>query len=268
MSTVPSLLVPGQVARNVKNYIVSKAYSRNRGPIALFNDFDFRTGRTCAAAARKARNKRDEASSLDACLQSYPPTVSAYQAETSQLSVAKKSSIAGFYVPGGLPDVTSTLAASAVTNASTLAWSGTSAESSKVSRSSNVANLYTYSNMTASPDPVTISGSSAPRLGNTSVQALRTPAAITEITVETVYPSPHPREVVTSVVWVTPPSPSSTTGAFQPVATFAVPTCNGRYSSTVELDCDENCWGGECIVQVYRFWNPSPRWACRRCPSS
>ena len=73
MSTVPSLLVPGQVAQNVKTYIVSKAYSRNRGPLAIFNDFDFRTGTTCTVAARRIRNRRDAASSLDACLLSDPP---------------------------------------------------------------------------------------------------------------------------------------------------------------------------------------------------
>lgn len=83
-STVPSLLVPGQVPRRVKNYIVSKAYSRHRGPIAVFSNFDFRTGRQYAVGPPRWRIKRD-VSSVDVCLQSYPPIALTSQANCSYI---------------------------------------------------------------------------------------------------------------------------------------------------------------------------------------
>ncbi|KAF6225905.1 hypothetical protein HO133_009908 [Letharia lupina] len=132
MSTVPSLLVPGQVGQNVKDYIVSKVYSRNRGPLAVFNDFDFRTGAACAIAARKARNKREVTSSLDACLQSYPPTASTYQAEKPQTPASATSSRAWLGLVSVVPDVISTITRSAITDTSSLTPSGASDISNEV----------------------------------------------------------------------------------------------------------------------------------------
>lgn len=60
LSTVPSLLVPGQVARSVKVYIWQKAWQRNSGPKAVFNDFDFRTGQVCAVRRRRAKMRRQD----------------------------------------------------------------------------------------------------------------------------------------------------------------------------------------------------------------
>ena len=256
MSTVPSLLVPGQVAQNVKNYIVSKAYSRNRGPLAIFNDFDFRTGTTCAAAARRRRARRDTASSLDACLQSEPPTPSTYQTDGLQtFTTAGSSEIAtGLGSVGGLPSIPSMTETSVHTETSDPRSSRILG--SEVAQSAQAVDVRTTS----------LEGS---RGLLTSTPSPFNQAVTTEVVLQTTSLPPPSRETITSVVWVSPPSSSSSTvGVSQPIVTPMIRSCVSRYTSTYEPKCTENCWGGKCAVFTNPFGNSQPWWTCEDCPTN
>ena len=255
MSTVPSLLVPGQVAQNVKNYIVSKAYSRNRGPLAIFNDFDFRTGTTCAVAARKRRIRRVAVSSLDACLQSEPPTASTITDGLQTLETTSSPEVTtGLGSVGWLPDVASMTTSSVLTDKSVL-------------RSSSILG----SEVTQSAQAVD-SGTTSPEGSHgllTSTPSPYNQAVTTEVILQTTSLPPRSRETVTSVVWVSPASsPSSVAGVSQPIETSIIRSCISRYTSTYEPECMENCWGGKCAVFTNPFGNSQPWWTCQDCPTS
>ena len=280
MSTVPSLLVPGQVARNVKNYIVSRAYSRNRGPQAIFNDFDFRTGTTCAVAARRVRNKRDRVSSLDACLQSYPPTASVFQIENSQITTLAGSASA---VRWASLDATSTVPPSTLENTSVATPPGSPTFGSEVLPSAQGASTSTRAlrsgspslllSLNASPSILSSENTISPttnlatgdRLTVTSSRSLHYPAITTEVVLKTTYLAPPPREVVTSVVWVPPLSPSSIASVPKSTKTSEFPPCISGVTSTVEVECEEFCLGGTCAVYTDPFGNSQPWWRCEGC---
>ena len=255
MSTVPSLLVPGQVAQNVKNYIVSKAYSRNRGPLAIFNDFDFRTGNTCAAAARKRRIRRDAASLLDACLQSDPPTVSTYHADgLHTLTTAGSSEVAtGLGLQGGLTDVPFVTKSSVHTDTSV-------PRSSQILGSEVTQSAQAVDVRTSSPE-----GSLGPPVSTPSPY---NQTITTEVILKTTSLPPPSRETVTSVVWVSPPpSSSSMADVSQPIVTPIIRPCITGYTNTLEPKCTENCWGGKCAVFTNPFGNSQPWWTCEDCPT-
>ena len=256
MSIVPSLRVPGQVARNVKRLIVSKAYSRNRGPLAIFNDFDFRTGTTCAIAARKRRNRRDIASPVDACLQSEPPTASTHQADGLQTLTTADSSVltTGSGPAGALTDVPSMTTSNV--HADTFVPRSSSILGSEVAQSAQ-----TVGARTTSPE--------VSRGFLTSTMSPYNQAITTEVILQTTSLPPPSRETVTSVVWVSPPSSSSSMAGFsQPIVTPIIRSCISRYTSTYEPRCTENCWGGKCAVLTNPFGNSQPWWTCEDCPTS
>ena len=255
MSTVPSLLVPGQVAQNVKNYVVSKAYSRNRGPLAIFNDFDFRTGTTCAVAARRRRDRRDAASSLDACLQSEPQAASTYQADGLQsLTTAGSSEVAtGSGSAGGLTDVPSMSTSSVNIGTSVTRSSGI--RGSEVSQSAQAVDVRTTS----------LEGSRSLLI---STPSLYNQAVTTEVIFKTTSLPPPSRETVTSVVWDSPRSSSSSiAGVSQPIVAPIMRPCIPGYINTFEPKCTENCWGGKCAVFTNPFGNSQPWWTCEDCPT-
>ena len=247
MSTVPSLLVPGQVAQNVKNYLVSKAYSRNRGPLAIFNDFDFRTGTTCAGAARRRRNRRDAASALDACLHSEHPTASTYQADGLQtLTAAGSSEVV-------LTDVSSMTISSVRTDKS-------------VPRSSSI--LVSKVAQSAQGDDVPTTSLDGSRGLLISTFSSYNQAVTAEVILETTFLPPPPRETVTSVVWVSSPSSSSSMADIsQPIVTPIIRPCISGYTNTFEPKCTDNCWGGKCAVFTNPFGNSQPWWTCEDCPT-
>ena len=255
MSTVPSLLVPGKVAQNVKNYIVSKAYSRKRGPLAIFNDFDFRTGRTCAVAARRSRNKRNEISTLDACLQSYPSMTSTYQAEESQRVREAGGKNGTLNFPGTLPDATRALKPSVSTTIPSAISTNTKkilSSTKKESTPTPTTNLYS-----ASADPST----------KTSATILTSIPLTTVMVLETDYLPPPPRGTVTSVVWLTPSSPSSTTAVHATIETPLFLPCIEGLTNTLEAECWKKCQGGKCGLFINPFGNSQPWWTCERCPT-
>ena len=255
MSTVPSLLVPGQVARNVKNYIVSKAYSRNRGPLAIFNDFDFRTGTTCAIAAHRRRNRRDVASSLDACLQSEPPTASTHQADGLQtLTTADSSDLTTR--PGS---------AGALTDVPSITTSNVHTDTSVPRSSSTLASEAAQSAQAVDARTTSPEGSRGPLLSTPSPY---NQAVTTEVILRTTSLPPPSRKTVTSVVWVSPPSSSSSmAGVSQPIVTPIIRSCISGYTSTYEPKCTEHCWGGKCAIFTNPFGNSQPWWTCEDCPA-